>query len=134
MAKVFAGAWSTLAIDADGTVWAWGLNNYSQASAAGVHELIGVMYFSWAFRTQATLCSHPSTLTSGTAWFVAPACVPTQSNQSQNISSFAIGQHHVIALARDGKVYSIGRGDYGRLGHGDQQELAECGAACNAGS
>ena len=27
---MFCGAWSTMAIDDKGKVWAWGLNNYSQ--------------------------------------------------------------------------------------------------------
>ena len=47
------------------------------------------------------------------------------SNSFQAIESFAIGQHHIIGLSKDRKVYSIGRGDYGRLGHGDAAELSE---------
>ena len=31
----------------------------------------------------------------------------------------------MVALAQNGKVYSIGRGEYGRLGHGGSEELHE---------
>jgi alpha-tubulin suppressor-like RCC1 family protein len=54
-----------------------------------------------------------------------PSCPASFDAILQNITSFALGQHHVIALSNSGKVYSIGRGDYGRLGHGDSAELSE---------
>merc|ERR1719423_489917 len=39
----------------------------------------------------------------------------------------AFGQHHALALDDDGKVYSIGRADYGRLGLGKPQANGEGG-------
>jgi alpha-tubulin suppressor-like RCC1 family protein len=33
----------------------------------------------------------------------------------------ACGSNHTIALTKDGKVYTWGRGDCGALGHGDQK-------------
>ena len=33
----------------------------------------------------------------------------------------ATGCNHSIALAADGRVFTFGRGQYGALGHGDQQ-------------
>jgi regulator of chromosome condensation len=35
------------------------------------------------------------------------------------------GQHHSLALSKDHKVYSWGRGDYGQLGHGDDEKRLE---------
>jgi len=32
------------------------------------------------------------------------------------------GQHHSLALSKDHKVYSWGRGDYGQLGQGDDEK------------
>ncbi len=52
-------------------------------------------------------------------------CTHHSPNSFQAIESFAIGQHHIVGLSKDRKVYSIGRGDYGRLGHGDAAELSE---------
>ena len=65
---------------------------------------------------------------SGTLWCVSSdaMCVCwTDRWRLQGIKSFAVGQHHMVALAGNGKVYSIGRGEYGRLGHGGSDELHE---------
>ena len=33
----------------------------------------------------------------------------------------AAGGNHSIALAADGRVFTFGSGEYGRLGHGDEE-------------
>ena len=65
-------------------------------------------------------------LISGMDWLIIDQ-QPDFFDLFQNITSFALGQHHIIALSSTGKVYGIGRGDYGRLGLGDATaEIDEC--------
>lgn len=48
----------------------------------------------------------------------------------KKITAIETGLHHTIALATDGRVYSVGRGDYGQLGRGDTvstEAVAEIG-------
>lgn len=57
----------------------------------------------------------------------------------------AVGQHHTLALDEEGKVFAVGRGDYGRLGLGNSEHTSTltqvpnlegvtqiaCGTACS---
>ncbi|CAH1119730.1 unnamed protein product [Phaedon cochleariae] len=57
-----------------------------------------------------------------------PHFMPTLSKEFSKYkwSSITSGQHHTIALDEEGKVYAIGRKDYGRLGLGaDCEDAAE---------
>lgn len=45
---------------------------------------------------------------------------------TQPIVAIAAGQHHALGLDDSGRVLTLGRGDTGRLGHGDTAELSEC--------
>lgn len=49
---------------------------------------------------------------------------PVQSS-FKNVKSISGGQHHTIVLTNDGKVYAIGRKDYGRLGLGEVEKDVE---------
>ncbi|KAL0323807.1 UNVERIFIED_CONTAM: E3 ubiquitin-protein ligase HERC2 [Sesamum calycinum] len=44
------------------------------------------------------------------------------SNLSRKIISIAAGEAHTLALTADGKVYSWGRGTFGRLGTGSEED------------
>ncbi|XP_012694243.2 regulator of chromosome condensation [Clupea harengus] len=85
----FCGAYSTFAVSKDGHVYGFGLSNYHQLG------------------TQSTnVCFTPVKLTafknSTTAWV-----------------GFSGGQHHTVCMDSEGKVYSLGRAEYGRLGLGE---------------
>ncbi|KAK4419942.1 E3 ubiquitin-protein ligase HERC2 [Sesamum alatum] len=43
-------------------------------------------------------------------------------NLSRKIISIAAGEAHTLALTADGKVYSWGRGTFGRLGTGSEED------------
>lgn len=102
-AKVFAGSWTSYAIDSKGKCWGWGLNNFSQ---------LGFKF------------SSPTELS-----VVAPHSLSHWDDLK--IVEFALGQHHVLALSDEGRVYSCGRGDMGRLGLGntDSQDTPQLVAA-----
>lgn len=50
-----------------------------------------------------------------------PAYVQAMSEDIQ-VAMVDAGQHHAVCLDTAGKVYTVGRGEYGRLGHGDSTE------------
>jgi len=47
--------------------------------------------------------------------------VPTPVPGLPALSKVACAEHHSLFLTRDGQVYSVGRGEDGRLGHGDSK-------------
>lgn len=87
---VFCGSYSTFALAQDGAVFAWGLNNYGQLGTGDVETQYGPVKI--------------ESLTS----LLSDECV-----------SIASGQHHTIVLDAAGKVYAMGRAEYGRLGLGE---------------
>ncbi|XP_010866354.1 regulator of chromosome condensation [Esox lucius] len=88
----FCGAYMTFAVSGEGHVYGFGLSNYHQL---GTKEI--------------TTCFVPIKLT----------CFK---NSTIKWMSFAGGQHHTVCLDCDGKVYSLGRAEYGRLGLGQGAE------------
>ena len=87
---VFCGSYSTFALAQDGAVFAWGLNNYGQLGTGDVETQYGPVKI--------------ESLTS----LLSDECV-----------CIASGQHHTIVLDAAGKVYAMGRAEYGRLGLGE---------------
>eukprot|EP00126_Sphaerothecum_destruens_P009088 Sdes_comp20426_c0_seq2m14513 len=86
---VFCGGYMAFAILEDDGIVAWGLNNHSQ---------LGVN-----LGTESCIFS--------------PQLIP--SLQNKHIVEISSGQHFVILRSVDNKVYSMGRGDYYQLGHGN---------------
>lgn len=86
---VFCGSYSTFAVAQDDSVYAWGLNNYGQLGTGDVETLY------------------------------APAKVESLASLSDKCIRIASGQHHTIVLDASGKVYAMGRAEYGRLGLGE---------------
>ncbi|KAK7501483.1 hypothetical protein BaRGS_00007287, partial [Batillaria attramentaria] len=87
---VWTGQYMTFAQEKEtADIYAWGLNNYYQL---GFGDMVN------RFLPER----------------VQSFCV--EGRQWQQISG---GQHHTVALDSNGKVYTLGRADYGRLGHGE---------------
>ncbi|XP_063054194.1 regulator of chromosome condensation [Engraulis encrasicolus] len=88
----FCGAYVTFVLSKDGHVYGFGLSNYYQLGTKST-----------------SVCFTPVKLTafknSTTCWV-----------------GFSGGQHHTLCLDAEGKVYSLGRAEYGRLGLGDGAE------------
>ncbi|KAM3614716.1 uncharacterized protein V6R79_018418 [Siganus canaliculatus] len=93
VSDAFCGAYFTFVVSKEGHVYGFGLNNY--------HQL--------GLDTSKTAELFPVRLTyfknSTSAWM-----------------QFSGGQHHTICLDAEGKVYSLGRPEYGRLGLGTGAE------------
>lgn len=88
LTSVHACGWSTFAVDATGKVYSWGLNNYQQL----------------AINKKAKKVITTSMYPLAAKMFKAP------------ITQIAGGQHHIVALGKDGTVYTLGRGEMGQLG------------------
>uniref|UniRef100_UPI00398E39B2 regulator of chromosome condensation isoform X4 n=1 Tax=Pristiophorus japonicus TaxID=55135 RepID=UPI00398E39B2 len=93
---VFCGAYCTFAISKEGHVYGFGLSNYHQLGTPG---------------TAACYSAHKLT---------------AFKNSTKSWVKFSGGQHHTLCLDSEGKVYSLGRSEYGRLGlgeHGSEKSI-----------
>ncbi|EGW01158.1 regulator of chromosome condensation isoform X2 [Cricetulus griseus] len=88
----FCGAYFTFAISREGHVYGFGLSNYHQLGTPGTAS-----------------CFIPQNLTSF-------------KNSTKSWVGFSGGQHHTICMDSEGKAYSLGRAEYGRLGLGEGAE------------
>ncbi|XP_007491506.1 regulator of chromosome condensation isoform X1 [Monodelphis domestica] len=84
----FCGAYFTFAVSREGHVYGFGLSNYHQLGIPSTEP-----------------CFAPQSLTSF-------------KNSTKSWVGFSGGQHHTVCLDSEGKVYSLGRAEYGRLGLG----------------
>ncbi|KAM9687050.1 regulator of chromosome condensation isoform 1-T1 [Trichechus inunguis] len=89
---VFCGAYFTFAISHEGHVYGFGLSNYHQLGTPGTES-----------------CFVPQNLTSF-------------KNSTKSWVGFSGGQHHTVCMDSEGKAYSLGRAEYGRLGLGEGAE------------
>jgi hypothetical protein len=131
---VAGGAGHSLAVLADGTVWAWGLNNYGQlgdgttthrTTPVQVSSLTGVVtiacggnhtlalksdgtVYAWGYNTNGQLGDGTTT----------NRYTPAQVSSLTGVVSVACGYYHTLALKSDGTVYAWGRNSYGQLGDG----------------
>ncbi|XP_013145733.1 PREDICTED: regulator of chromosome condensation-like [Papilio polytes] len=97
--RVWAGCHATFVLDANGDkVFAFGLNNYGQLGITGEKRKTAIF---------------------------SPMECDAFTSASSTWSAVACGQHHSLATDGNGRLYSIGRTDYGRLGLGERAEDAE---------
>ncbi|XP_036395386.1 regulator of chromosome condensation [Megalops cyprinoides] len=89
---VFCGAYFTFSVSKEGHIYGFGLSNYHQLGTPGTNT-----------------CFSPVKLTAF-------------KNSTTSWVSFSGGQHHTVCLDSEGKVYSLGRAEYGRLGLGQGAE------------
>ncbi|KAG0231135.1 hypothetical protein BGW42_000486 [Actinomortierella wolfii] len=86
--RVGAGSYHSFAIDQDGKSYGWGLNNYGQAGQ-----------------------ESPKV-------DVVPSIEPIAGLKDLDMKDIQGGEHHSVALTKDGKVYTWGRSDSHQLGLG----------------
>ncbi|KAJ8372505.1 hypothetical protein AAFF_G00282120 [Aldrovandia affinis] len=90
--NVFCGAYFTFAVTKEGHVYGFGLSNYHQLGTPGTNTCF------------------------------APVKLTAFKNSTTSWVCFSGGQHHTVCLDSEGKVYSLGRAEYGRLGLGQGAE------------
>ncbi|MFZ5502324.1 MAG: Ig-like domain-containing protein [Pseudomonadota bacterium] len=133
-AAVAAGVYHTVALQSDGTLWAWGLNGYGELGdgttvTKTTPTRIGTA-ITWA--SVAVGAYHTVALQSdGTLWAWGlngygqlgdgtnvDKRTPTRIGTANTWASVAAGWTHTAALQSDGTLWAWGRNDWGKLGDG----------------
>jgi alpha-tubulin suppressor-like RCC1 family protein len=139
-----AGADHGLALESDGTVWAWGFNLYGQLGAtttttcvtsqypcstvpvkvsnlSGVTAVAGGQNFSLALKSDGTVWCWGDNgygqCANGTTSGSSGVAKPTEAHLS-SITAIAAGANHTMALKSNGTVWAAGYGRLGQLGTG----------------
>lgn len=136
--KVFAGERHSLAIKADGSLWAWGNNDYgalgdattsaktvpTQVITVGIFTTIGIgdrhtlgiksdgTLWAWGYNAYGQL--GDGTTTNRT--------LPVQIGTATNWKKVVCGYHHSVAIKTDGTLWSWGYGGQSALGQGNTSD------------
>ncbi len=131
-----AGGWAhSLALDADGQVWAWGVNSYSQLGyssngpafapklVAGLPRIVAISaggYHSLALGADGSVWAWGQNLNGqvgipGQSSLMQPTAIPALGN----IQTIKAGHSHSLALASDGTVWAWGKA----LGNGNAVDI-----------
>ena len=125
-AAVGAGANHTLAIKRDGSLWAWGSNDFGQlGDGTNTSQNAPVQIGSernWALVSGGENLSV-AVRRDGTLWvwgsgYWGSYLQPTKIDSGTSWSSVSAGRDHVLALTRAGSLYAFGSGNSGQLGNG----------------
>ncbi|XXY17664.1 MopE-related protein [Sorangium sp. So ce216] len=134
---ISAGGYHSLALDASGSVWAWGQNSYGQigtGSASSMPQATPVQVPGLPpIKAISAGASHSMALdTSGVIWVWGASSYGQIGNGSSGINqvtptsvslpggaaAISAGWHHSLAVSTDGSVWSWGRNNYGQIGNG----------------
>ncbi|WP_437896586.1 RCC1 domain-containing protein [Sorangium sp. So ce124] len=134
---ISAGGYHSLALDASGSVWAWGQNSYGQigtGSASSVPQATPVQVPGLPpIKAISAGASHSMALdTSGVIWVWGASSYGQIGNGSSGINqvrptsvivpggaaAISAGWHHSLAVSTGGSVWSWGRNNYGQIGNG----------------
>ncbi len=142
---IAAGAWHSLALKSDGTVWAWGQNGFGQlginstasnsttpvevVGAGGTGALSGVVAVAAGFESSAALKSDGTVWTWGYNGFgelgnntTTPSSTPVEvvgpggAGVLSGVVAIAANYGDTLALKSDGTVWAWGDNTYGQLG------------------
>jgi alpha-tubulin suppressor-like RCC1 family protein len=136
----------TLAVKSDGTIWAWGMNQYGQMGNGTVNSPVTVPQVSVPVMVSNSQPGGPinnplqvtcgyafgaALATNGTVWTwgtsragelgngaLGPGYIPAQVPGVSNITYISAGWGHVLALKSDGTVWAWGGNANGEVGNG----------------
>ena len=129
-----AGGQHSLALKSDGTVWAWGLNDYNQlgnGTATNSSKPVQVPGLNNASAIAAGYFHSLALKSDGTVWAwglnghgrlgngtTVDSGTPVQVLGLSNVSAIVAGHDHSLALKSDGTVWAWGANHIGQLGNG----------------
>ncbi len=128
--EIAAGGYHTVALKADGTVWAWGTNGFGELGdgtfedrsmpvqvigLSGVTAVAANISYTVALKVDGTVWTWG---TWGTGTIDEQSNVPVQVSGLTAVTAIAAGWDHTVALTSDGTVWAWGRNVSGQLGDG----------------
>jgi alpha-tubulin suppressor-like RCC1 family protein/subtilisin family serine protease len=130
---ISAGQNHSLALKTDGTVWAWGANNWGQIGNGTNSQVYTPVQVSGLTNVKAIDAGREKSIAlknDGSVWgwgsnqsqvlrlpsFALSSNVPVQIADVADIAALTLGDFHVIALKQDGTLISWGSNDWGQLG------------------
>ncbi len=132
--KISSGDFHNVAIKSDGTLWAWGVNNYGQLGNGNTTDRIVPTQIGTATNWQSISAARNSTYaikTDGSLWVwgyndfgqlgdgtLINRNVPTRIGTANNWRSIEAGGNHTLALKTDGTLWAWGYNGIGQLGDG----------------
>ncbi|MEH7076666.1 S8 family serine peptidase [Neobacillus drentensis] len=122
-AQIKASRYHTLGLNRDGTVWAWGLNDYGQlGDGTRNNRLTPVQVIGLSSVKDIAVADNSSLVLKddGTVWgwgYYFNSITPIKINIS-NVKEIVAGQNHFVALKADGTVWTWGYNSNGELGDG----------------
>jgi alpha-tubulin suppressor-like RCC1 family protein len=137
---IAAGAYHTVALKNDGTVWAWGWNDCGQlgdgtttnrtipVQVKGISDVVAIaagMYHTVALKNDGTVWAwgfnYYGELGNGTADKDSHS-TPVQVKGISDVKAIAAGMYHTVALKNDGTVWAWGDNEHDQLGNETTKE------------
>jgi alpha-tubulin suppressor-like RCC1 family protein len=134
--SVVAGAYQTLALKTDGTLWAWGFNTYGQLGDGTAVNKSSPVQIGTTTNWQSVAAGYGHTVAiknDGTLWAwgwnpygqlgdgtTGSESSPEQIGTTTNWLSVTAGYYHTVALKNDGTLWAWGDNSSGQLGDGSQ--------------
>jgi len=132
--QVACGNYFTLAIKDNGTLWAWGLNDYGQLGLGDTINRLTPTQVGLHNDWMKIVTFHRSVYaikTDGSLWSwglnnrgqlghndLTPRHIPTRVGSLSTWVDVSAGYYHVIAKTGDGRIWAWGDNSYGQLGNG----------------
>lgn len=120
--SVSAGGGHSLAVHADGTLWAWGYNLYGQLGDSTNADKSTPVQIGTATDWQSVTAGDGHSLALKTDGTVDDQNTPVQIGTAADWQSVAAGSFHSLAVKTDGTLWAWGSNSDGQLGDGTEDD------------